>query len=403
MAEIVWNVKARYQYTDDSQAASVEAATNDEENAVGTAPDIIVSGHLCLDLIPSMAHVPLSALGTPGRLYEVGALTFSTGGAVSNTGLALHRLGVNVGLMATVGDDLVGQAIISFLENRDPELSRWIRKAPNQSSSYTIVLSPENVDRIFLHCACTNSSFGAESIDYAQLDGVKLFHLGYPPILPRLMINDGEELETIYRRVKAMGVITSLDTSLPDPAGISGQVNWEKLVRRTLPFVDIFVPSIQEILFMLRREQYNTWPLPVEDHVTFGLLDELAFELLGMGAAVVGFKLGHSGFYIRGGSPERLSALEALPTNLASWANRYAFHPAFAVQVAGTTGAGDSAYAGLLAAMLRGYGLDDAVRWACAVGACNVEAADATSGIRTWEETEQRLASGWATQPHHLT
>jgi sugar/nucleoside kinase (ribokinase family) len=369
---------------------------------VETVPDIIVSGHLCLDLIPSMGHVPLHALGTPGRLFEVGSLAISTGGAVSNTGLALHRLGVNVGLMATVGDDLVGQAIISFLEQRDLALSRWIRVQRGQSSSYTIVLSPENVDRIFLHSPATNSTFGAESIDYSQLAGVKLFHLGYPPILPRLMMNNGEELEAIYQRVKQTGVITSLDTSLPDPSGISGQVNWEKLLHRTLPFVDIFIPSIEEILFMLRRAQFNTWARPVEDNITFSLLDQLANELLDMGAGIVGFKLGHSGFYVRTGSRQRLEALQRLPINLDTWANTQAFHPAFKVQVAGTTGAGDSAYAGLLAAMLRGYEVPDAVRLACAVGACNVEAPDATSGIRTWEATLQRLVDEWPTEPHRI-
>lgn len=30
-----------------------------------------------------------------------------------------------------------------------------------------------------------------------------------------------------------------------------------------------------------------------------------------------------------------------------------------------------------------------------AVGACNVEAADALSGVRSWEETMSRVAAGW--------
>ena len=38
---------------------------------------------------------------------------------------------------------------------------------------------------------------------------------------------------------------------------------------------------------------------------------------------------------------------------------------------------------------------------AVAVGACNVEAADALSGIRSWEETLRRVAGGWAR--HALT
>lgn len=62
--------------------------------------DVIVSGHMCLDLLPDMRDVPLDGMASPGRLFEIGALEMSTGGAVSNTGLALHKLGIDVGLMA---------------------------------------------------------------------------------------------------------------------------------------------------------------------------------------------------------------------------------------------------------------------------------------------------------------
>lgn len=37
----------------------------------------------------------------------------------------------------------------------------------------------------------------------------------------------------------------------------------------------------------------------------------------------------------------------------------------------------------------------DTLRAACAVGACNVEAADALSGVRGWSETAARIAAGW--------
>ena len=55
------------------------------------------------------------------------------------------------------------------------------------------------------------------------------------------------------------------------------------------------------------------------------------------------------------------------------------WHPAFQVDVAGTTGAGDAAYAGLLAALMRGLEPEACARMACAVAACNIEAADATT------------------------
>src|SRR5258708_6794109 len=92
--------------------------------------DIIVSGHICLDLIPQMEHVASQALAMPGLLLEVGQLDNATGGTVANTGLALYRLGVKVGLMASVGDDLIGEAIIKNLKQRDPDLVRFLGVLP---------------------------------------------------------------------------------------------------------------------------------------------------------------------------------------------------------------------------------------------------------------------------------
>lgn len=69
----------------------------------------------------------------------------------------------------------------------------------------------------------------------------------------------------------------------------------------------------------------------------------------------------------------------------------------------GTTGAGDLAYAGFLQpVLLKNSPPREALRWACAVGACNVEAADATSGIKTWAETEARVATDWPTRSERL-
>jgi len=339
--------------------------------------DVIVSGHLCLDLIPEMSHLPLESLSVPGKLYETGPLTLSTGGAVSNTGLALHRLGVNVWLMATVGDDLLGKTIMAVVESRAPHLSDHITIQPGQASSYTVVLSPHQTDRIFLHSAGSNAFFGAANIDFGLLNQAKIFHLGYPPILPKLFANNGEELAQIYRQAKATGVVTSLDMSLPDPLGAGGKASWPEILRRTLPYVDIFLPSIEEILFMIRRADSDAWSGRILEHLTKGYLSALADELLAMGPKIVGFKLGKMGFYLKTGGAVQL---ERLPL---SWGQVELYAPAFQVHVVSTVGAGDSAYAGFIAALLKGLPPEAAVRWACAVGACNVEAADATSGVRS--------------------
>ncbi len=299
--------------------------------------------------------------------------------------------------MAAIGDDLLGRMILTVIENRDPQLTEMISINPDQTSSYTVVLSPYQTDRIFLHSAGANATFGLNSIDFDLLKQVKIFHLGYPPILPKLYADDGAELIEIYRRARAAGAVTSLDMSLPDTQSASGSANWAAIVRGVLPYVDIFVPSIDEILFMLRREDVQAWQGRVLENLSRDYLAQLADELLAMGAKIVGFKLGEMGIYLKtGGSVqlERIGLVWDAPIEL--WS------PAFEVEVVGTVGAGDSAYAGLLAALLRGLPAAEALRWACAVGACNVEASDATSGVRTWEATQARLDAGWQTKDIRL-
>ena len=149
---------------------------------------------------------------------------------------------------------------------------------------------------------------------------------------------------------------------------------------------------------MLRRDDLQRWRDRLLDNLTGDYLAALADELLMMGVGITGFKLGERGLYLRASADqERLAFLSALGGSAQDWADAQVWQPAFAVQVAGTTGAGDAAYAGLLAALLRGMDAADCARWACAVAACNIEAADATTGVRSWDETAARLEAGWAT------
>lgn len=357
--------------------------------------DVIVSGVLCLDLLPQMEHVPLSALASPGKLFEVGSLSVSTGGAVSNTGLALHRLGLNVRLMALVSDDLIGRATLEFLSDRDPILTESVRVEKGRISSYTLILTPEKVDRLFLHCTGVNGSYTADSIDYALLERAKVFHLGYPPTLPRLYQKDGAELVRLMQRARATGAVTSMDMTLPDAGSASGRANWAEILAKTLPNTDIFIPSLEEALFMLRRADYTAWQQDMHQRISHSYLKGLTDELIRMGVAVAGVKLGALGLFVQTADEGRLGALASMGIDPQRWANAIVYQPAFAVNVAGTTGAGDAAYAGFLASMIRGGSPQDAARWACAVGACNVEAADATSGVHDWHNTEQRINSGW--------
>jgi sugar/nucleoside kinase (ribokinase family) len=347
--------------------------------------DAVVAGHLCLDIIPQVPPIDLHALMAPGAVAEIGPALLATGGPPSNTGRSLYRLGIRTCLIGKVGDDPFGKIILDLIREDDPALADQVIVAPGEASSYTIVISPPGTDRFFMHNAGANHTFGVDDVPYDLLREARLFHYGYPPYMRRMYANDGAELVEMFRRAKASGVITSLDMALPDPNGPSGQVNWRRVLERCLPYVDIFLPSLDEVLFMLRRDQ---------PPCTDALISEIGAELLAMGAGVVVLKLGSRGLYLRTG-PEGAPFLDS-----PGWSNRELWAPCFQPEpLVGTTGSGDATIAGFLAGILRGQPVEGALITAVAVGACNVEAADALSGIRSWEVTQARIASGWARSP----
>lgn len=115
----------------------------------------VVAGHICLDVIPDMAALPagkFEQLFYPGHLISVGEAAFSTGGPVSNVGLAFHRLGVPAQLIAKIGDDLFGRAVWRTIKGIDEHLLTGISIHDSAPTSYSIIVSPPEVDRIFLHC-----------------------------------------------------------------------------------------------------------------------------------------------------------------------------------------------------------------------------------------------------------
>jgi sugar/nucleoside kinase (ribokinase family) len=364
----------------------------------------VVAGHLCLDIYPDFSGSTPEQFQksfVPGHLLPIGPLSFSTGGPVSNTGLALHKLGIPIQLMGKVSDDFSGQIIQQLIAVQDPGLGSGMIVDPAANTSYTIVISPPGIDRILLHCPGANDTFSAKDIRYDLLANTDLFHFGYPPLMRRMYDPDGAQLAEIFDRVHTMGVTTSLDMAFPDPASPGGQADWRAILGMTLPYVDIFMPSIEEILLMLHRSKYESLLqeavggdiLPL---ITPDLLSQLSRELLEMGAKLVGMKLGYRGLYLRTAGASMLANMgRACPSHPEVWANQELWSTCFVVDVVGTAGSGDATIAGLLCSVLRDLDPGDALTAAVAVGACNVEAADTLSGIRTWEQTLSRISDGW--------
>jgi len=371
------------------------------------AAQIVVAGHVCLDVIPAFGERSGGAesIFAPGGLVGVGPALTTTGGPVSNTGLALHRLGVPTKLMGKVGDDLFGHQIVDLLREADPALAEGMIVDPAAVTSYSLVISPPGVDRFFYHCSGANDTFGADDVDLTELADARIFHFGYPPLMQHMYADDGVELAALMQRVHDLGLTTSLDMATVDPESPAGQVDWIAILERTLPHVDLFLPSFDETLFMLDRQRFDALSTRTTGNLAAAadadLLGELAEHLLSMGAALVGLKLGDQGLYVRTATDlDRIASMgRAAPDDPAAWTSREWLAPCFRTQVVGTTGAGDCTIAGFLAALLEGLSLPDAMTSAVAVGAFNVESADAVSGIKPWTTVQARIAAGWERLP----
>jgi sugar/nucleoside kinase (ribokinase family) len=216
--------------------------------------------------------------------------------------------------------------------------------------------------------------------------------------------NDGEELALLLKKVKESGLTVSLDMAKPDPESDAGKANWRVIFEKALPYVDVFMPSFEEILYMLHRDRFDQLlqDAPSGDLLPFAsgaLLSDISEELLEMGAAIVGLKLGEHGLYVRTTSNESrlLSMGLCAPVQglLANWTNSELISSCYKVDVVGTTGAGDCTIAGFLLGLMRGLSLEDSLHTAVGVGACNVEQADATSGIPHGSEVRGRIGDGW--------
>lgn len=359
--------------------------------------DAIVAGHVCLDLTPNInVHgKTVQEVLRPGKLVHTGECCISLGGPVSNTGIALSILGQDTALMCKVGNDMFGRIIGEKITEYGTD--KIISVDNDVESSYTVAVVVPGNDRIFLHDPGANNSFGVVDVDYSQVENCRLFHFGYPPQMKKVYSNEGKELAEIFRRAKEAGATTSLDMAQPDKNAENGQQNWDAILRNTLKYVDIFIPSVEETMFMLFPEKYDEFveihtgekdPLETMDESVLPLLGEKAIEY---GAKIVVIKCGVRGYYIR--TAENLEGFgRVAPSDLEEWSGREIICESYHVDdIKSATGSGDSSIAGFLSSFLNGDGIYDCIQTACATGAENLTALDALTGIKSMAETRELM------------
>lgn len=361
----------------------------------------LIAGTFNLDIIPGFpeTYEGAGALISEGKAIYLNDMKFVLGGLVSNTGIAMDRLGADVVLSCKVGNDDISEVVIAMIKQATDKA--LILRTSEEKTATNIVVSAKNMDRVFWLKQGASQIYRFCDLE-PMLDGIDLFHFGYPTGM-KCMFEDEERLLSIYKQVKDKGITTTLDLSLPAKDSESSRADWKTILAKTLPYVDVFLPSIEEVMFIFRREAYNeciekSGLAPSIDFIDMSCLESISKEILELGVKVVAFKLGKYGLYVRTADKKKFQNIGSVKEMLdTSWYERELLEiPYCPEEFISTNGTGDSAIAGFLTGMLRGMTIEDTLKLASGTAATRIQSQNGANDISSCEEIFEHVESGWS-------
>jgi sugar/nucleoside kinase (ribokinase family) len=312
--------------------------------------DCVVCGSCTVDVI--VRPFPVDQPVGRGRLVRVDPIQATTGGIVSNSGMALAGLGMRIAALTYVGRDDWATIVQRTYQAQGIDTSRLIAH-PTAPTSATVVLVDSSGERSFAHSQGApkqiDRRFFQDNLDLFARSRMML--LGYYSLMPHVE----HDLPDVLQQIRAAGCQTALDA-----AGDGGGL---RPLDRILPELDVYVPSYAEA-------SHQTGQTEPERIIR-------TFRDCGAGG-LVGIKLGSRGALLHSAAGEFFSIDPVAPPG----------------PVLDTTGAGDAFYAGLLCGLLRGLPVDQAGRLAAAAGACCVTALGASAGLRDYLQTARLAGLG---------
>jgi argininosuccinate lyase len=274
--------------------------------------------------------VPVEELPAPGQTTLVDEMSFRSGGAGSNTALALAAVGAPVRLIGCVADDELGRWLREDLGRVG--LAEDIAVVAGQTTGLTVACEAPGRDRSFLTYLGVNEVWDEALVPPDASDCRSLLMCDYF-CAPALR---GEPTRRLLARARTGGARTFFDTAW-DSEGWTEETRSE--VTALLPEVDVFLPNEGEAR-----------ALSGSDQPPASLAREL--QLLSGGWVVV--KLGERGAFAAGPDGAEL-AIDAEPA-----------------RVVDSTGAGDAFNAGLIAALDEGAQWPQALRAATSLAAATI-------------------------------
>lgn len=346
---------------------------------------ILCTGSLVLDILPKFLPTAGPELATTivseGHLTESPEFCIYNGGSVGNTGTALAKLGVPVRLKGKIGNDIIGNVIASIASLSGVESDLSVDYG--EKSTASIALAIPGRDKSTIHQRGASQLIQAKDFTAETFNNIDILLLGYPTTMKYLYADKGAQLVEVLKLAKQCGVITAIDTSLPDLNSEPGKVDWKPILKNIAPYLDIFMPSLEEAIFMTDRDNYIDLIKSSNNCDLLPLIDEdrilrTAQTFIEFGIKMVFLKCGTRGIYLK------TNSLDFLPS---CWSNRELWVTPFKVdKVVSTTGAGDTSIAGFLCGISCGLNPEDSLSLSAFAASLCVSSFDTCSRLENAEK-----------------
>lgn len=316
-------------------------ASGGREGEEATRYDLVTMGRCSIDLYSNDVGAPF---------VEIRSFGAFVGGSPTNIAVGAQRLGLRTGLLTAVGEDLVGDFVLHFLDEQGVETSFIPRKAGARTPA--VLLGIEPPDRFPLMFYRDNAADLRLSIDdvlRAPLAETRAFQFGGTNLS-----QEPSRSATLFaaERARRSGAQVYLDLDFRAD-------QWQDVraygvaIRTCLPLVDVVIGTEEEFKAAALREAGGVavhGSQQTAPEVT-GDLAQAVEELLGSGLRALVVKRGERGCAVY--------APPAAPLVV----------PGFPVEVLNLLGAGDAFASGLIYGRLKGWDWHKAARMANACGA----------------------------------
>jgi len=298
--------------------------------------DVLIVGELNADILLRGDVTP--EFGQVEKIID--DATIFAGGSSGIFAAAAAKMGLRVLFASRVGNDLLGRFLVDSLVEAGVDISHIV--VDERIKTGVTVLLSRGENRAILTYLGSIAEVGPEDIPDNAWQQTRHLHVASPFLLTRL----GPEMPRMMRAAHAAAVTVSLDTNW-DPSG-----RWD--VDDLLAHVDVLLPNCQELKALARCDDLSG-----------------ALKTMGDQVPVVAAKLGAEGAI---GIEGRRAGGEVVSV------------PAMRLDVADTTGAGDTFDAGFLAAWLRGHSMRECLAVGAVCGALTTVSPGGFNGQPTWDE-----------------